>query len=58
MDEIICSCYNVWRSQIEKAVDIHDCKTVDDLRNVMDISKNCQSCEMFIEMIIDEVNGD
>jgi len=58
MDEIICSCYNVWRSQIEKAIDIHNCQTVDDLRAVMEVSNNCRSCEMFIEMIIDEIHGD
>lgn len=56
-DELVCTCNEIYKSQIVKAIKEHGLKTVDEVGDVTTAGTVCGQCQDTIQEILDEVNG-
>ena len=56
-DPLICTCFGVSESTIEKAIEMHGLRSVDAVSDVCRAGLGCGSCRMLIQEIIDHVSG-
>jgi len=56
-DEIVCSCMEVYKQQIVKAIREKNLKTVDEVADATSASTACGGCRPVIASVLKEVNG-
>jgi NifU-like protein len=56
-DVIICHCYDVYKSEIVKAIKTKELTSIQEVIDVTDAGAGCGSCHNTIQEILDEVNG-
>ena len=56
-DKLICSCFDVYKSEIVKAIKGNDLTNLQEVMDVTDAGTGCGSCQDSIQEILDEVNG-
>ncbi len=56
-DELICTCMEVYRSTIEKAIKEKGLKTVEEVGIATEAGTVCGQCQDTIQEILDEING-
>jgi NifU-like protein len=54
-DPVVCTCFGVTRSEIERAVRENDLRTVEDVTNYTKAGGGCGGCEADIEAILDRL---
>ena len=55
-DILICSCNNIYRSEIVKAIKEKGLKTIDEVGEVTTAGTICGQCQDDIQEIINEIN--
>ena len=56
-DILICSCNEIYKSEIVKAIKEKNLKTVDEVGDATTAGTVCGSCKDDIQEILDEING-
>ncbi len=56
-DEVICTCMDVYRSEIVKAIKEKSLKSVEDVGEETGAGTICGGCQEDIEAILEEING-
>lgn len=56
-DELICTCNEVYKSEIVKAIKEKGLKTVEEVGDATAAGTTCGGCQDTIQEILDEVNG-
>ena len=56
-DILICSCFDVYKSEIVKAIKGNELTNLQEVMDVTDAGTGCGSCHEKIQDILDEVNG-
>ena len=56
-NEIVCTCSEVYKQDIVKAIKDNNLKTVDEVGDVTEAGTVCGGCRPVIEDILKEVNG-
>ena len=55
-DKIICTCFDVYRSEIVKAIETKELTNLQEVMDVTDAGTGCGGCHEAIQEILDEVN--
>jgi NifU-like protein len=55
---VICHCFSVTDKEIEKAINEHGLKTIEDVTNFTKAGGACGNCHGEIQMIIDKISGE
>ncbi len=55
-DKLICTCMEVYKSTIVKAIKEKGLKTVEEVGDVTDAGTGCGQCQDEIQEILDEIN--
>ncbi|MEA3452023.1 MAG: (2Fe-2S)-binding protein [Bacteroidota bacterium] len=56
-DELICTCMDVYKSTIVKAIKEKGLKTVEEIGEETEAGTVCGQCQYDIQEILDEING-
>lgn len=56
-DQIICNCFEVYKSEIVKAIKNKELTNIQEVMDVTDAGTGCGSCHDSIQEILDEING-
>jgi NifU-like protein len=56
-DKLICTCFDVYKSEIVKAIKTKELTNIQEVMDVTDAGTGCGSCHDSIQEILDEVNG-
>lgn len=56
-DILICSCNEIYKSEIVKAIKEKNLKTVEEVGDATNAGTVCGSCKDDIQEILDEING-
>ncbi len=56
-DKLICSCFDVYKSEIVKAIKGNELTNLQEVMDVTDAGTGCGSCHDAIQEILNEVNG-
>jgi len=56
-DKLICSCFDVYKSEIVKAIKGNELTNLQEVMDVTDAGTGCGSCHEAIQEILDEVNA-
>ena len=56
-DKIICTCFDVYKSEIVKAIEGKELTNLQEVMDVTNAGTGCGSCHDAIQEILDEVNG-
>ena len=56
-DKIICTCYDVYKSEIVKAIEGNELTNLQEVMDVTNAGTGCGSCHDAIQEILDEING-
>ena len=56
-DELICTCMDVYKSEIVKAIKEKGLTTLDEVSDETDAGTGCSSCHEELEAILEEVNN-
>ncbi len=56
-DVLVCTCMDVYKSEIVKAIKEKGLTTVDEVSEETDAGTGCSSCHEEIEEILEEVNN-
>lgn len=56
-DQLICSCMDVYKSTIVKAITDNKLKTVEEVGEITEAGTVCGECQDDIQEILDEING-
>jgi len=56
-DKLICTCFDVYKSEIVKAIKGNRLTNLQEVMDVTDAGTGCGSCHEAIQEILDEVNG-
>lgn len=55
-DKLICSCFDVYKSEIVKAIKGNELTNLQEVMDVTDAGTGCGSCHDAIQEILNEVN--
>jgi NAD(P)H-nitrite reductase large subunit len=56
-DKMICTCMEVYKSTIVKAIKENGLKTVEEVGQITEAGTVCGQCQDEIQIILDEING-
>ena len=56
-DELICTCMEIYKSTIVKAIKEKKLTTVEEVGEATDAGTACGECQEVIQEILDEING-
>lgn len=56
-DKLICTCFDVYKSEIVKAIKGNELTNLQEVMDVTDAGTGCGSCHESIQEILDELNG-
>ena len=56
-DELICTCFDVYKSEIVKAIEGNRLTNLQEVMDITGAGTGCGSCQDSIQEILDEVNG-
>lgn len=56
-DKLICTCFDVYKSEIVKAIKAKELTNIQEVMDVTDAGTGCSSCHDSIQEILDEING-
>ncbi|MBN2668749.1 MAG: (2Fe-2S)-binding protein [Bacteroidales bacterium] len=56
-DQLICTCFDVYKSEIVKAIKSKELTTLQEVIDVTDAGNGCGCCHDSIQEILDEING-
>jgi NAD(P)H-nitrite reductase large subunit len=56
-DTLICTCMEVYKSTIIKAINDNKLKTVEEVGELTEAGNVCGQCQEDIQEILDEING-
>lgn len=47
-----CVCYNIKFSEVKKIMGENNLTTIDEVKNIIDVSKKCQLCRPYLERML------